>query len=61
VTNIPNNGKQMIRYYGYNTIKSRGMRKKVSTDDQVPPLIGRLCPLWLLEGTGFGSSRKFIQ
>jgi hypothetical protein len=38
VTHIPNKGEQMVRYYGYYSNKSRGMRKKAGTDDQVPAL-----------------------
>ncbi len=29
----------MVRYYGYYSNKSRGMRKKAGTDDQVPALV----------------------
>ena len=29
----------MVRYYGYYSNKSRGLRKKAGTDDQVPALI----------------------
>ena len=36
---IPNRGKQMVRYYGYYSNKSRGIRKKVGKDDAVPSLI----------------------
>jgi hypothetical protein len=39
VTHIPNKGEQMVRYYGYYSNKSRGMRKKAGADDQVPALI----------------------
>ena len=39
VTHIPNKGEQMVRYYGYYSNKSRGLRKKASTDDDVPALI----------------------
>jgi hypothetical protein len=39
VTHIPNKGEQMVRYYGYYSNKSRGMRKKAGIDDQVPVLI----------------------
>ncbi len=39
VTHIPNKGEQMVRYYGYYSNKSRGLRKKAGTDDQVPALI----------------------
>ena len=38
-THIPNKGEQMVRYYGYYSSKSRGLRKKAGTDDQVPALI----------------------
>jgi hypothetical protein len=38
VTHIPNKGEQMVRYYGYYSNKSRGMRKKAGSDDQVPAL-----------------------
>jgi hypothetical protein len=38
VTHIPNKGEQMVRYYGYYSNKSRGMRKKAGADDQVPAL-----------------------
>ncbi|MCP3889217.1 MAG: IS91 family transposase, partial [Desulfobulbaceae bacterium] len=39
VTHIPNKGEQMVRYYGYYSNKSRGMRKKAGIDDQVPALV----------------------
>ncbi len=39
VTHIPNKGEQMVRYYGFYSNKSRGLRKKAGTDDQVPALI----------------------
>ncbi len=39
VTHIPNKGEQMVRYYGYYSNKSRGLRKKAGTDDAVPALI----------------------
>ncbi len=39
VTHIPNRGEQMVRYYGYYSNKSRGLRKKSGTDDEVPALI----------------------
>ncbi len=39
VTHIPTKGEQMVRYYGYYSNKSRGLRKKAGTDDQVPALI----------------------
>jgi hypothetical protein len=39
VTHIPNRYEQMVRYYGYYSNKSRGMRKKAGGDDQVPALV----------------------
>jgi hypothetical protein len=39
VTHIPNKGEQMVRYYGYYSNKSRGMRKKAGSDNQVPALV----------------------
>ena len=39
MTHIPSKGEQMIRYYGFYSNKSRGLRKKVGTDDNVPALI----------------------
>ena len=39
VTHISNKGEQMVRYYGYYSNKSRGIRKKAGTDDEVPALI----------------------
>ena len=39
VTHIPGKGEQMIRYYGFYSNKSRGLRKKAGTDDDVPALI----------------------
>ncbi len=39
VTHIPNKGEQMVRYYGFYSNKSRGLRKKAGTDDDVPALI----------------------
>ena len=39
ITHIPNRGEQLVRYYGYYSNKSRGMRKKAETDEQVPALI----------------------
>jgi|LGVE01.1.fsa_nt_gb hypothetical protein len=38
-THIPNRGEQMVRYYGYYSNKSRGMRKKQGKDNAVPALI----------------------
>ncbi len=39
VTHIPNKGEQMVRYYGFYSNKSRGLRKKAGIDDEVPALI----------------------
>ena len=41
MTHIPNKGNPADRrdYYGYYSNKSRGLRKKADTDDQVPALI----------------------
>jgi len=39
VSHIPNKGEQMVRYYGFYSNKSRGLRKKAGTDDQVPALV----------------------
>ena len=39
VPHIHNKNEQMVRYYGYYSNKSRGLRKKAGTDDQVPALI----------------------
>jgi len=39
VTHVPNKGEQMVRYYGFYSNKSRGLRKKAGTDDEVPALI----------------------
>ncbi len=39
VTHIPNKSEHMVRYYGYYSNKSRGMRKKAGTDDQMPALV----------------------
>jgi hypothetical protein len=39
VTHIPNKGEQMVRYYGFYSNKSRGLRKKAGIDDDVPALI----------------------
>ena len=37
-THIPNRGEQMVRYYGFYSNKSRELRKKAGTDDDVPAL-----------------------
>jgi hypothetical protein len=39
VTHIPNKGEQLVRYYGYYSNKSRGMRKKIETDIEMPALV----------------------
>jgi hypothetical protein len=39
VTHIPNKGEQMVRYYGYYSNKSRGMRLKAGADDTIPALV----------------------
>lgn len=39
VTHIPNKGEQLVRYYGYYSNKSRGMRKKTETDVEVSSLV----------------------
>ena len=36
IAHIPNRGEQMVRYYGFYSNKSRGLRKKAGADDQVP-------------------------
>lgn len=36
VTHIPNKGEQLVRYYGFYSNKSRGMRKKEDEDNKVP-------------------------
>ncbi len=39
VTHIPGRYEQTVRYYGYYSNKSRGMRKKAKTDDSIPAVI----------------------
>jgi hypothetical protein len=39
VTHIPNKGEQLVRYYGYYSNKSRGLRKKADSDGQVPDVV----------------------
>ncbi|MGI5880660.1 MAG: hypothetical protein ACOX6L_08720 [Syntrophomonadaceae bacterium] len=39
VTHIPNKGEQLVRYYGYYSNKSRGMRKKTENDIELPALV----------------------
>ena len=38
-THIPGKNEQMVRYYGYYSNKSRGMRKQADKEDDVPALI----------------------
>ena len=33
VSHIPNKGEQMVRYYGFYSNKSRGLRKKAGTEE----------------------------
>ena len=39
ITHIPDKGEQLVRYYGYYSNKSRGMRKKLEKDNSVPALV----------------------
>ena len=39
MTHIPSKGEQLVRYYGFYSNKSRGVRKKLETDDIVPALV----------------------
>ena len=39
VTHIPARYEQTVRYYGYYSNKSRGLRKKADTDNQLPTII----------------------
>ena len=39
VTHIPGRYEQTVRYYGYYSNKSRGMRKKADTHDTIPAVI----------------------
>jgi len=39
VTHIPSRYEQTVRYYGYYSNKSRGMRKKACMDDAIPAAI----------------------
>jgi len=39
ITHIPNKGEQIVRYYGFYSNKSRGLRKKADTDDNIPNII----------------------
>jgi len=38
-THIPNKNEQMVRYYGFYSNKSRGMRKKAENTEELPALI----------------------
>lgn len=38
-THIPDKSEQMVRYYGYYSNKSRGLRKKAGRDTDVPALM----------------------
>ena len=49
-SHVPNKGEQMVRYYGYYSNKSRGLRKKADTDNQLPTII-----------PGEMSSKQFLQ
>ena len=39
VTHIPGRCEQTVRYYGWYSNKSRGMRKKVGTDEAIPAVM----------------------
>ena len=39
VTHVPSRYEQTVRYYGYYSNKSRGLRKKAETDDDVPVIV----------------------
>ena len=52
ITHIPNRGEQMVRYYGFYSNKSRGLLKKVGTDNEVPAL---------MESEAFFCVRQFIS
>ncbi|MFH2064711.1 MAG: transposase [Pseudomonadota bacterium] len=38
-THIPDKREYTVRYYGYYSNKSRGLRKKAGTDDDIPAVI----------------------
>ena len=45
VTHIPERYEQTVRYYGYYSNKSRGLRKKADADNQLPTIIpGEMSP-----------------
>lgn len=39
VTHVPGRYEQTVRYYGYYSNKSRGMRKKAEADDDIPVIV----------------------
>ena len=39
VTHVPGRYEQTVRYYGYYSNKSRGLRKKAETDDDIPGIV----------------------
>ena len=39
ITHIPNKGEQLVKYYGYYSNKSRGLRKKEETGNDTPAII----------------------
>jgi hypothetical protein len=39
VTHIPGRYEETVRYYGWYSNKSRGMRKKAGTDDTIPAVM----------------------
>jgi len=39
VTHIPNQYEQTVHYYGFYSYKSRGLRKKADTDNNIPAII----------------------
>ena len=39
VTHMPGRYEQTVRYYGYYSNKSRGLRKKAETDDDIPVIV----------------------
>ena len=45
MTHIPERYEQTVRYYGYYSNKSRGLRKKADADNQLPTIIpGEMSP-----------------
>ncbi len=39
VTHVPGRYEQTVRYYGYYSNKTRGLRKKAETDDDIPVIV----------------------